>query len=72
VKDLRMFWRDHDAMGQSVMLFGLLGIYIITCGTSRTIDQPVLGQSRRVSEPRHLLAKPGHGDHAVCVPAIFA
>ena len=29
VKDLRMFWRDTTQRGQSVMLFGLLGIYII-------------------------------------------
>jgi len=29
VKDLRMFWRDTAQWGQSVMLFGLLGIYII-------------------------------------------
>jgi ABC-2 type transport system permease protein len=30
VKDLRMFWRDTTQWGQSVMLFGLLGIYIIS------------------------------------------
>ena len=29
VKDLRMFWRDTAQWGQSVMLFGLLGVYII-------------------------------------------
>ncbi|HZL13533.1 MAG TPA: hypothetical protein VFC85_05270, partial [Verrucomicrobiae bacterium] len=29
VKDIRMFWRDTTQWGQSVMLFGLLGIYII-------------------------------------------
>jgi ABC-2 type transport system permease protein len=29
VKDLRMFWRDTTQWGQSVMLFGLLGVYII-------------------------------------------
>ena len=29
VKDMRMFWRDTTQWGQSVMLFGLLGIYII-------------------------------------------
>jgi ABC-2 type transport system permease protein len=29
VKDLRMFWRDTTQWAQSVMLFGLLGIYII-------------------------------------------
>lgn len=29
VKDLRMFWRDTTQWGQSVMFFGLLGIYII-------------------------------------------
>jgi ABC-2 type transport system permease protein len=29
VKDVRMFWRDTTQWGQSVMLFGLLGIYII-------------------------------------------
>ena len=29
VKDLRMFWRVTTQWGQSVMLFGLLGIYII-------------------------------------------
>jgi ABC-2 type transport system permease protein len=29
VKDLRMFWRDTTQWGQSAMLFGLLGVYII-------------------------------------------
>ena len=29
VKDMRMFWRDTTQWGQSVMLFGLLGVYII-------------------------------------------
>jgi len=29
VKDARMFWRDTTQWGQSVMLFGLLGVYII-------------------------------------------
>jgi ABC-2 type transport system permease protein len=29
VKDVRMFWRDTAQWGQSVMLFGLLGVYII-------------------------------------------
>ena len=29
VKDLRMFWRDTTQWGQSVVLFGLLGAYII-------------------------------------------
>jgi ABC-2 type transport system permease protein len=29
VKDLRMFWRDTTQWGQSAMLFGLLGAYII-------------------------------------------
>ena len=29
VKDIRMFWRDTTQWGQSVMLFGLLGVYII-------------------------------------------
>jgi ABC-2 type transport system permease protein len=29
VKDIRMFWRDTAQWGQSVMLFGLLGIYIL-------------------------------------------
>ena len=29
VKDLRMFWRDTTQWGQSVMVFGLLGVYII-------------------------------------------
>ena len=29
VKDIRTFWRDTTQWGQSVMLFGLLGIYII-------------------------------------------
>lgn len=29
VKDLRMFWRDTTQWGQSVMLFGLLGVYIL-------------------------------------------
>jgi ABC-2 type transport system permease protein len=29
VKDVRMFWRDTTQWGQSVMLFGLLGVYIV-------------------------------------------
>jgi len=29
VKDARMFWRDTAQWGQSVLLFGLLGVYII-------------------------------------------
>ncbi len=29
VKDVRMFWRDTTQWGQTVMLFGLLGVYII-------------------------------------------
>ncbi len=29
VKDARMFWRDTTQWGQSLMLFGLLGVYII-------------------------------------------
>jgi ABC-2 type transport system permease protein len=29
VKDLRMFWRDTTQWGQSVVFFGLLGVYII-------------------------------------------
>jgi ABC-2 type transport system permease protein len=29
VKDARMFWRDTTQWGQSVMLFGLLGVYVI-------------------------------------------
>lgn len=29
VKDARVFWRDTTQWGQSVMLFGLLGVYII-------------------------------------------
>jgi ABC-2 type transport system permease protein len=29
VKDARMFWRDTAQWGQSLMLFGLLGVYII-------------------------------------------
>lgn len=29
VKDARMFWRDTTQWGQSVMLFGLLGVYIV-------------------------------------------
>ena len=29
VKDIRMFWRDTAQWGQSVLLFGLLGVYII-------------------------------------------
>ena len=29
VKDARMFWRDTTQWGQSVLLFGLLGVYII-------------------------------------------
>ncbi|HSH94965.1 MAG TPA: hypothetical protein VK968_12520 [Roseimicrobium sp.] len=28
VKDVRMFWRDTTQWGQSLMLFGLLGVYI--------------------------------------------
>ncbi len=30
VKDVRMFWRDTTQWGQTVMLFGLLGAYIIS------------------------------------------
>jgi ABC-2 type transport system permease protein len=30
VKDVRMFWRDTTQWGQSVMLFGLLGAYILS------------------------------------------
>ena len=29
VKDIRMFWRDTTQWGQSLMLFGLLGVYIL-------------------------------------------
>lgn len=29
VKDARMFWRDTSQWGQSLMLFGLLGVYIV-------------------------------------------
>jgi ABC-2 type transport system permease protein len=29
IKDILMFWRDTTQWGQSVMLFGLLGVYII-------------------------------------------
>ena len=29
VKDIRMFWRDTTQWGQTLMLFGLLGVYII-------------------------------------------
>jgi ABC-2 type transport system permease protein len=29
IKDVRMFWRDTTQWGQSVMLFGLLGVYIV-------------------------------------------
>ena len=29
IKDIRMFWRDTTQWGQSVMLFGLLGVYIV-------------------------------------------
>ena len=29
IKDARMFWRDTTQWGQSVMLFGLLGVYIL-------------------------------------------
>jgi ABC-2 type transport system permease protein len=29
VKDFRMFWRDTTQWGQTIMLFGLLGVYII-------------------------------------------
>jgi len=29
LKDLRTFWRDTTQWGQSVMLFGLLGVYVI-------------------------------------------
>lgn len=29
VKDIRMFWRDTSQWGQSVLLLGLLGVYII-------------------------------------------
>ncbi len=29
VKDIRMFWRDTTQWGQTLMLFGLLGVYIV-------------------------------------------
>ena len=29
VKDIRMFWRDTTQWGQTLMLFGLLGVYVI-------------------------------------------
>jgi ABC-2 type transport system permease protein len=29
VKDVRMFWRDTAQWGQTIMLFGLLGVYIL-------------------------------------------
>src|SRR5207244_2339385 len=29
VKDTRMFWRDTTQWGQSIVLFGLLGVYIV-------------------------------------------
>ncbi len=29
IKDVRIFWRDTTQWGQSIMLFGLLGVYII-------------------------------------------
>jgi ABC-2 type transport system permease protein len=29
VKDVRMFWRDTTQWGQTLMLFGLLGVYIV-------------------------------------------
>ncbi len=29
LKDVRMFWRDTSQWGQSLMLFGLLGVYVI-------------------------------------------
>ncbi|MDB6023169.1 MAG: hypothetical protein JWQ04_3026 [Pedosphaera sp.] len=29
VKDIRMFWRDTTQWGQTVLLFGLLGVYVI-------------------------------------------
>jgi ABC-2 type transport system permease protein len=29
VKDVRMFWRDTSQWGQTIMLFGLLGVYIL-------------------------------------------
>src|SRR5262249_1773688 len=29
VKDVRMFWRDTTQWGQTLVLFGLLGVYII-------------------------------------------
>ena len=32
VKDLRMFWRDTTQWAQTVVLFGLLGVYIINLG----------------------------------------
>ncbi len=32
VKDARMFWRDTTQWGQTLMLFGLLGVYIINLG----------------------------------------
>lgn len=29
VKDIRMFWRDTTQWGQTIMLFGLLGVYVV-------------------------------------------
>lgn len=29
VKDVRMFWRDTTQWGQTIMLFGLLGVYVV-------------------------------------------
>ena len=41
VKDTRMFWRDTTQWGQTVMLFGLLGVYILNLRHfSLQLDQP--------------------------------
>ncbi len=41
VKDIRLFWRDTSQWGQSLVLFGLLGVYIINLRQfSQQLTQP--------------------------------
>jgi ABC-2 type transport system permease protein len=72
VKDLRMFWRDTTQWGQSVMLFGLLGVYIINLRNfTHQLTSPFWVNLVAFLN-LGVLAEPRLGDDAVCVPAIFA
>ena len=73
VKDLRMFWRDTTQWGQSVMLFGLLGVYIINLRNfTHQLTSAFWVNLVAFLNLVRVLVEPGHGDDAVCVPAIFA